>query len=51
MSTPTTINPPASTARDSWSRRFFTMENRFIPPIFITAILLMGHFSFGILES
>jgi Na+-translocating ferredoxin:NAD+ oxidoreductase RnfD subunit len=27
------------------------MENRFIPPIFITAILLMGHFSFGILES
>jgi Na+-transporting NADH:ubiquinone oxidoreductase subunit NqrB len=27
------------------------MENRFIPPIFITAILLTGHFSFGILES
>jgi Na+-translocating ferredoxin:NAD+ oxidoreductase RnfD subunit len=27
------------------------MQNRFIPPIFITAILLMGHFSFGILES
>jgi Na+-translocating ferredoxin:NAD+ oxidoreductase RnfD subunit len=51
MSAPTTINPPASTARDAWARRFFTMQNRFIPPIFITAILLMGHFSFGILES
>jgi enediyne biosynthesis protein E5 len=51
MSAPTTINPPASTARDSWARCFFTMQNRFIPPIFITAILLMGHFSFGILES
>jgi enediyne biosynthesis protein E5 len=51
MSAPTTINPPASTARDSWARRFFTMQNRLIPPIFITAILLMGHLSFGILES
>jgi len=51
MSMPTTINPPASVARDLWARHFFTMQNRFIPPIFITAILLMGHFSFGILES
>jgi Na+-transporting NADH:ubiquinone oxidoreductase subunit NqrB len=51
MSMPTTISPQALTGRDSWARRFFTMENRFIPPIFITAILLMGHFSFGILES
>jgi Na+-transporting NADH:ubiquinone oxidoreductase subunit NqrB len=51
MSTPVTINAPASAARDSWARRYLTMENRFIPPIFITAILLLGHFSFGILES
>lgn len=51
MSAPVTINPAASAARESWARRFFTMENRFIPPIFITAILLIGHFSFGILES
>jgi enediyne biosynthesis protein E5 len=51
MSTPATIRSPASTARDSWARRIFTMENRYVPPIFITAILLMGHFSFGILES
>lgn len=32
-------------------RRFFSLENRFLPPIFITAILLVGHVSFGILES
>ena len=32
-------------------RRFFTLENRFLPPIFITLILLVGHVSFGILES
>ncbi len=32
-------------------RRIFTLENRFIPPLFITAILLVGDLSFGILES
>jgi enediyne biosynthesis protein E5 len=32
-------------------RRWLSLENRFIPPIFITLILLVGHFSFGILES
>jgi enediyne biosynthesis protein E5 len=34
----------------SW-RRWFSMENRFLPPAFITLILVIGHFSFGILES
>jgi hypothetical protein len=32
-------------------RKVFSLENRFVPPIFITVILLIGHFSFGILES
>ena len=32
-------------------RKLFSLENRFVPPIFITVILLIGHFSFGILES
>ena len=32
-------------------RRWFSLENRFVPPVFITLILLAGHFSFGILES
>ena len=37
-------------AATNW-RRWFSMENRFLPPIFITLILLVGHLSFGILES
>lgn len=32
-------------------RKWFSMENRFVPPVFITLILLVGHFTFGILES
>ena len=34
----------------SW-RRHLSLENRFIPPLFITVILLIGNLSFGILES
>jgi hypothetical protein len=29
----------------------FTIENRFLPPILITGILLAAHLSFGVLES
>ena len=43
--------PPAVVPEQSRWRRVFSLENRFIPPIFITLILLVGHFSFGILES
>ena len=32
-------------------KRFVSLENRYIAPIFITLILLAGHLSFGILES
>src|SRR6202035_1119563 len=32
-------------------KRFVSLENRYIAPIFITMILLVGHLSFGILES
>jgi len=32
-------------------RELLSLENRFVPPIFITLILLIGHLSFGILES
>ena len=48
-----TIAAPVSvetSATASW-RKWFSMENRFLPPAFITLILLIGHFSFGILES
>jgi Na+-translocating ferredoxin:NAD+ oxidoreductase RnfD subunit len=34
----------------SW-KRFFSIENRYLAPAFITCILLAGHLSFGILES
>lgn len=30
---------------------FFSLDNRYIAPAFITCILLVGHLSFGILES
>jgi Na+-translocating ferredoxin:NAD+ oxidoreductase RnfD subunit len=32
-------------------RRKFRFDNRYIAPLFITCILLVGHFSYGILES
>jgi len=31
--------------------RFFSLENRYLPPLFITTILLVGQLSFGLLES
>jgi len=40
--------PPAQ--QFSW-KRFFSVENRYLAPAFITCILLAGHLSFGILES
>ncbi len=43
-------SPTETTAATSWRKRF-SMENRFLPPAFITLVLLIGHFSFGILES
>ena len=46
-----TMKPlPAGRPVRNW-KWFFTMENRFLPPIFITLILLAGNLSFGILES
>ena len=32
-------------------RRKFSFDNRYLPPLFITTILLVGHFAYGILES
>ena len=32
-------------------KRFFSIENRYLAPIFITCILVVGHISFGMLES
>src|SRR5882757_3105131 len=51
MSQPTTVSltPPPS-ASGGW-KQFVSLDNRYIAPIFITCILLVGHLSFGILES
>ena len=35
----------------SWWHRFFNVNNRFLPPILITCILLGSEFGFGVLES
>jgi len=48
QSTITTHAPQAD--RFGW-KQWLSLENRFIPPAFITLILLVGHLSFGILES
>jgi len=32
-------------------RRRFSFDNRYIAPLFITTILVIGHFAYGILES
>jgi Na+-translocating ferredoxin:NAD+ oxidoreductase RnfD subunit len=42
------VSPPVSAS--PW-KRWFSLENRYLAPIFITCILLAGHLSFGILES
>ncbi len=40
---------PAS-PKTGW-KSWLSLENRFVPPVFITLILLVGHLSYGILES
>jgi enediyne biosynthesis protein E5 len=49
MIEPTQTGRFKSVGRD-W-RKWLTLENRFVPPLFITVILLIGHLAFGMLES
>lgn len=44
---------PAITGQSnrSYLQRFLSVENRYLPPVFITLILLVGQVSFGLLES
>ena len=44
------IAAPPTGMRTGW-KSWLSLENRFVPPVFITLILLVGHLSFGILES
>jgi Na+-translocating ferredoxin:NAD+ oxidoreductase RnfD subunit len=44
----TAVQPPSTPS--GW-KSMLSLDNRYVPPVFITLILLVGHFSFGILES
>jgi Na+-translocating ferredoxin:NAD+ oxidoreductase RnfD subunit len=46
------VAPPGAAPMEmpQW-KKFISLENRYIAPIFITLILLVGHLTFGILES
>jgi len=42
---------PASPAMKPLWKQWLSLENRYVPPVFITLILLIGHLTYGILES
>src|SRR5580693_1497300 len=44
------IPAPPSMKPPLW-KQWLTLENRYVPPVFITLILLVGHLTYGILES
>jgi len=48
--TPSASVTPPGVESNPW-KRWFSLDNRYLAPIFITCILLAGHLSFGILES
>jgi Na+-translocating ferredoxin:NAD+ oxidoreductase RnfD subunit len=45
------ITPAAHAADAAPRKRWLSLDNRYIAPIFITCILIGGHLSFGMLES
>ncbi|MGA7340347.1 MAG: RnfABCDGE type electron transport complex subunit D [Terracidiphilus sp.] len=50
MSEPTIAVSVAKPPRPQW-KRWLSLDNRYVPPAFITLILLAGQLSYGILES
>jgi enediyne biosynthesis protein E5 len=50
MSQPSLASPPQPMPLVQ-SKRFFSLDNRYIAPMFITCILVVGHLTFGFLES
>jgi enediyne biosynthesis protein E5 len=51
MSQPAMTTPAPPTEQTTRRNRLLSLDNRFVPPVFITLILLVGHLTFGILES
>jgi Na+-translocating ferredoxin:NAD+ oxidoreductase RnfD subunit len=45
------VAPPARPVEPAAWKRWLSLDNRYIAPIFITCILVGGHLSFGMLES
>ena len=45
------VAPPAHSGDAASWKRWLSLDNRYIAPIFITCILVAAHFSFGVLES
>jgi Na+-translocating ferredoxin:NAD+ oxidoreductase RnfD subunit len=48
---PDALYRTSTTGAQSFLTRFFSVENRYLPPFCITLILLVGQVSFGMLES
>jgi enediyne biosynthesis protein E5 len=42
---------PNEPARPAGWKKFLSLENRYLPPLFITCILLVGQLGYGVLES
>jgi enediyne biosynthesis protein E5 len=51
MSSQTSVPALPSSQKPANVKKFFSLDNRYIAPIFITCILLVGNLTFGILES
>jgi len=51
QSTSEPLTTPASSVVEVQARQKFRFDNRYLAPLFITCILLIGHLSYGILES
>src|SRR6185437_243558 len=51
MSHQTIAIPSSQPARPPQWKKWLSLDNRFVPPVFITLILLGGQIGFGILES
>ena len=51
MSQPAIAIPASPSVKPPQWKTWLTLENRYIPPVFITLILLIGHLTYGILES
>jgi enediyne biosynthesis protein E5 len=51
MSEPMTVVTVHSGTKSPKWKQWLSLDNRFVPPVFITLMLLAGHLSYGILES